>query len=231
MSLPLATSICCHSLQPTWKVMWSRALRSPPNKTGNADWPLVCFLPSSAAVPDHPALPRSFREPQALPVHCTFDLETGVASEYWWHMRCWFQPVAQWCCVDLSGLCSCFGLREGWMHWALLEVWWCLGIAPYPQASCGSSWGTRIAASEESPRAEHFRLDGSLQLSSAAAELIHLCSPRDGNGSGTVWSSPREWGGCMCMEQLCREADRCPSRHHKSESVNSWGWEGPLKVI
>lgn len=67
------------------------------------------------------------------------------------------------------------------------------GDCSVPTASCGSCWGTDIAASKEPPRAECFRLDGSLHLSSASAELVHLCSLRDGNGTAKAKPQGREW--------------------------------------
>lgn len=96
--LPLATSICCHSLQLTWKVIWSRALRSPPSKIRRiAGWRQEkTFLPLSAFSPLLQFLTTllfqwvSNSHKHCQSSSCTFDLETGVASEYWWHIRCWF---------------------------------------------------------------------------------------------------------------------------------------------
>lgn len=78
------------------------------------------------------------------------------------------------------------------MCWASHEVGWCLGIALYLQASCGSNSGIDIAAGKEAPRAGCFKLDDSSDTSRGTAELVGLCIFRDGNGSTSVWPRPRE---------------------------------------
>lgn len=114
------------------------------------------------------------------------------------------QPVTQQCWADTSELCMCSRVRDGWTCWTSHKVGWCLGIARYSQASCGSNVGLDIAAGKGAPRAGPFKLDVNLDLSRGTTELVHLCSLRDENGSTTVRPRPRERGGCVCMGQLCR---------------------------
>lgn len=105
------------------------------------------------------------------------------------------------------------------MCWALHKVRWWLGIAQYPLPPVAAAEGQIL---QPVRNLQELSVLGWMAAYTPAVHLLNLSiSAASEMGMALLKPNPREGSGCMCMEQLCREAVRCPSRHHKSESEKS----------